>query len=61
MGTTTRTVTYEQQLAMPEAQTVEAPLLDQRKLRTSRVVAQGSLSPKCFRGVAVVVSSIWPD
>jgi len=36
-------------------------LLKNGKLVTDRVVTQGPLSPKLFPGVAIDVSSIWPD
>jgi len=45
----------------PEARTVEDLQLLDGKLRTAQVMAQGQLSPKLFPGVAVDVSSIWPD
>ena len=44
-----------------EAQTVEVLLLQNGKLITDRVVTQGQLSAKLFPGVAVDVSTIWPD
>jgi Uma2 family endonuclease len=45
----------------PEAQTAEVLLLENNKLVTNRVLAQGHLSPKHFPLVAVEVSAIWPD
>lgn len=45
----------------PEAQTIEVLLLEKSKLVTHTVVTQGQLSPRRFPGVAVEVSSIWPE
>ncbi|MBZ5593209.1 MAG: Uma2 family endonuclease [Acidobacteriia bacterium] len=45
----------------PEAQTIEVVLLENGKLVTQGVVTQGQISPRRFPGVAVEVSSIWPD
>ncbi len=45
----------------PEARTIEVLQLLEGKLRTEQVIAQGQLLPKLFPGVAVDVSSIWPD
>lgn len=45
----------------PEAQTIEVILLEKGKLVTHSVVTQGQLSPQRFPGVAVDVSSIWPE
>jgi hypothetical protein len=61
MATTTRTVTYEDWLNMPEARTIEVLLVLEGKLRTVQVLTQGQLSPKLFPGVAIDVSAIWPD
>ena len=48
-------------IVFPEAQTVEVLLFQNGKLVTERVVTQGQLSSKVFPGVAIDVSSIWPD
>ena len=48
-------------IVSPEAQTVEVLLFQNGKLVTERVVTQGQLSSKVFPGVAIDVSSIWPD
>jgi Uma2 family endonuclease len=45
----------------PEARTFEVLHLVDGKLRTARVLTQGQLSPQRFPGVAVEVSSIWPE
>jgi Uma2 family endonuclease len=45
----------------PEARTVEVLQLREGKLRTVQVLTQGQLSPQRFPGVAVEVSSIWPE
>lgn len=45
----------------PEARTIEVLQLLDGKLRTAQVMVQGQLSPELFPGVAVDVSSIWPD
>jgi Uma2 family endonuclease len=45
----------------PEARTFEVLQLLEGKLRTVQVLAQGQLAPQRFPGVAVDVSSIWPD
>jgi Uma2 family endonuclease len=45
----------------PEAQTAEVLLLENNKLVTNRILAQGHLSPRHFPLVAVDVSAIWPD
>jgi Uma2 family endonuclease len=45
----------------PEAQTIEVIHLENGKLITHGVVTQGQLSPQRFPGVAVEVSTIWPD
>jgi hypothetical protein len=67
MATTTRTVTYEEWLNMPVVEDAIEEVVNGEirimppKLATDRVVTQGHLSPKVFPGVAVDVSSIWPD
>jgi len=48
-------------IVSPEAQTIEVILLEQGKLVTHIVLTQGQLSPQRFPGVAVEVSSIWPE
>jgi Uma2 family endonuclease len=45
----------------PEARTFEVLQLLEGKLRTAQVLTQGQLSPQHFPGVAVEVSSIWPE
>ena len=45
----------------PEARTFEVLQLLDGKLRTVQVLTQGQLSPQRFPGVAVEVSSIWPE
>ena len=45
----------------PEARTFEVLQLLEGKLRTVQVFTQGQLSPLRFPGVAVEVSSIWPE
>jgi len=45
----------------PEARTFEVLQLAEDKLRTAQVLTQGQLSPQRFPGVAVEVSSIWPE
>jgi len=45
----------------PEARTFEVLQLLDGKLRTVQVLTQGQLSPRRFPGVAVEVSSIWPE
>lgn len=45
----------------PEAHTFEVLQLLQGKLQTVQILTQGQLSPRRFPGVAVDVSSIWPE
>ena len=45
----------------PEARTFEVLHLLDGKLRTVQILTQGQLSPQCFPGVTVEVSSIWPE
>lgn len=45
----------------PEAQTIEVILLENGKLVTHNVLAQGQLAPQRFPGVAVDISSVWPE
>jgi Uma2 family endonuclease len=45
----------------PEARTVEIQQLEVGKLRRAHIATEGRLSPKLFPGVAIEVSSIWPD
>jgi Uma2 family endonuclease len=45
----------------PEARTFEVLHLLEGKLRTVQILTQGQLSPRRFPGVAVEVSSIWPE
>ena len=45
----------------PEARTIEVLQLHGGTLSTKQVGTQGQLSPQRFPGVAVEVSSIWPD
>ncbi len=45
----------------PEAGTVEVLQLQDGKVQTVQVLTQGQVSPAHFLGVAVEVSSIWPE
>jgi Uma2 family endonuclease len=45
----------------PEAQTIEVILLEKGRLITRSVLTQGQISPQRFPGVAIEVSSIWPE
>lgn len=44
-----------------EAGTVEIQLLEDGKLRQSRILTEGTLKPKHFPGVQIDISGIWPD
>jgi len=48
-------------LVSPEAETVEVLLLEEGKLERSAILAEGSLQPTQFAGVAVSVSAIFPS
>jgi|SRR5579863_1468036 len=48
-------------IVSPEAQTIEVILLENGKLVTHNVLAQGRVSPQRFPGVARDISSVWPD
>jgi len=45
----------------PEARTVEVIELRENRLRTTKIVAEGRISPAHFPGVSIDVTSIWPD
>lgn len=45
----------------PEARTVEILYLDDGFLRTSQILASGTLTPKLFPNVKVDIAAIWPD
>ena len=45
----------------PEGRTIEVPLLENGRLRQSRIVSQGVLQPKLFPHVHVDIAQIWPD
>ena len=45
----------------PEARTVEVLELQENQLRTTKILAEGRISPAHFPGVSIDVISIWPD
>jgi Uma2 family endonuclease len=45
----------------PEARTVEVLYLEDNCLRSNRVLANGTLTPKLFPHVKVEIAKIWPD
>jgi Uma2 family endonuclease len=45
----------------PEARTVEVLELRENRLRTTKILAEGRISPTHFPGVSTDVTSIWPD
>jgi Uma2 family endonuclease len=45
----------------PEARTVEILLLQDRFLRSTQILGSGTLTPKLFPQVSVVIAKIWPD
>jgi Uma2 family endonuclease len=45
----------------PEARTVEVLYLEEGYLRSSHILARGTLTPKLFPQVTVDIASIWPD
>jgi Uma2 family endonuclease len=45
----------------PEARTVEVLYLEEHHLRTNRIHATGTLTPKLFPQVSVEIAKIWPD
>jgi Uma2 family endonuclease len=45
----------------PEARTVEVLYLEDGFLRSSQVLASGTLTPKLFPQVTVDIAAIWPD
>jgi len=70
MATTTKLVSYEDWLRMPEiddaieevvnGEIVRMPL-ENGKLRTVSTLREGLLRPKHFPEVAVEITSIWPE
>jgi len=45
----------------PEARTVEVLELQENRLRTTKILGEGRISPAHFPGVSIDVTSIWPD
>jgi Uma2 family endonuclease len=45
----------------PEARTVEVLILEDGFLRSTQILASGSLTPKLFPQVSVDIGRIWPD
>ena len=45
----------------PEARTFEVLELQENQLRTTKILAEGQISPAHFPGVSIDVISIWPD
>jgi hypothetical protein len=45
----------------PESRTVEVLYLEDGRLRTQAIVAEGSLQPRHFPSVQVPVAELWPQ
>jgi Uma2 family endonuclease len=48
-------------LVSPEARTVEILYLEEGKLRSTAVLAQGILKPKHFPALQIDIAEIWPQ